>query len=74
MESFILKESVLNDDILMLSDKNKVFKGGFVAIVKYYKFQNSWCNSEHIKKFRNIKRLKDFLNKNYSDFDLIGEC
>ncbi len=71
MQQFILKESVLNDDILMLSDKNKVFKGGFIAIIKYYTFQNSWCNNENIKKFRSINSLKDFLNKNYSEFDLL---
>lgn len=69
MESFILRENVLSDNILLKAPENKVFKGGFIAIIKEYVFQNSWCDREIIKKFRNRERLEKYLSKNYPDFD-----
>jgi hypothetical protein len=71
MINFILKEGVLNDDLLILSDKNKVFKGNYIAIVKQYSFLNSWCNKETIKLFRSKKSLFKFLDKNYNDLDFL---
>jgi hypothetical protein len=71
MIHFILKESVLNDDLLILSDKNKVFKGNYIAIVKQYSFLNAWCNKETIKLFRSKKSLFKFLDKNYNDLDFL---
>ena len=69
MESFILKEGVLNDDILMLADDGKIFKGGFIAIIEYFTFANEWNNDKRFKKFRTQKSLDNFLKKNYKDFD-----
>jgi hypothetical protein len=67
MESIILREGVLNDDELYLSDEGKCFKGGFIAIIKYYTFLNSWCNTENVKKFRSKNSLNKFLIKmNYN--------
>jgi hypothetical protein len=71
MQSFILKECVLNDDILMLSDKGKIFKGGYIAIIEHWTFQNSWCNKKHVKKFRSKQSLLTFLNKNYKEIDFL---
>jgi len=68
MESFILKESVLNDDILKLADKGKIFKGGYIAIVEYFTYANAWGNNKHTKRFRSQKSLFSFLEKNYIDF------
>lgn len=69
MTTYILSEGVLNDNELYLADENKVFKGNYIAIIKEYKFLNSWCNSEHIKRFRNEEQLQKYLDKNYPDFD-----
>jgi len=71
MQSFILRECVLNDDTLILSDKGKIFKGGYIAFVKYYTFKNAWCNNEHIKRFRSKQSLLTFLNKRYKDLNLL---
>lgn len=34
MQTFILQENVLTDNILLLADEGKIFKGGYVAIVQ----------------------------------------
>jgi hypothetical protein len=71
MIQFILKENVLTDDLLILTDKNKVFKGGFIAMVKQYTFLNAWRDKETIKLFRSKKSLYAFLDKNYNDLDYL---
>jgi len=38
MYKFILKENVLTDNILLIAEKNKVFKGNYIAIIKEYYF------------------------------------
>jgi hypothetical protein len=69
MQTYILKENVLTDNILLLAETNQVFKGGFIAIVKEYEFLNSWSDKQKpIKKFRSENRLNEFLTKNYPDF------
>ena len=71
MIQFILRENVLSDDLLILTDKNKVFKGNYIAIVKQYNYLNAWCDKETIKLFRSKKSLCNFLNKNYADLDYL---
>lgn len=71
MQDYILREGTLNDDLLIVSDKNKVFKGNYIAIIKQYKFLNDWCNSEKITRFRSKENLVKFLDKNYKDLDLL---
>ena len=70
MKTIIIKENVLTDDTLFLSDENKVFKGGYIAVLKYYTFLNAWNDKEHIIKFRSMGRLNSFLSKNYKDVEL----
>lgn len=70
--NYILSEGVLNDNTLILPPNGYVFKGGYVAIVKEYRFQNAWSNSEHIKRFRNEERLLSYLRKNY-DSEVVEE-
>lgn len=70
MEAFILKENVLTDNTLYKADENKVFKGGYIAIIKEYVFLNSWGDEEIIKKFRTEKSLEKYLDKHYKDLDL----
>lgn len=66
---FILKENVLTDNILILAEKNKIFKGGYIAYVNEYVYANPWNDKLIQKKFRSEKSLLNFLNKFYPDFD-----
>ncbi len=74
MTTIILKENVLTDNLLILADKGKIFKGGYIAIMKEYTFENSWNDREHIKRFRSKDSLFKYLDKNYedNDFDFTG--
>jgi hypothetical protein len=68
METFILKESTLNDDTLYLANKNKEFSGGYVAIIEEYSFRTHWSNNKTIKRFKKLERLYKYLAKKYPDF------
>ena len=70
MQEFILRENVLTDNILLIADKGKVFKGNYIAIIKEYSFANSWSDKETIKKFRNVNQLNKYLSVNYKDADI----
>ena len=67
-QSYILQENVLTDNILLVPEKNKVFKGGYIAVIKEYTFLNSWNDKETIKRFRNEAQLNSYLSKKYPDF------
>lgn len=69
MTEFILREGTLNDNTLLLADKGKVFRGGYIAIIKEYTFASSWHNNEHVKRFKTEKTLLAYLNKHYPDFE-----
>jgi len=69
-QEFILRENVLTDNVLIVADKGKVFKGGYVALIKEYEFQNSWSDKEIIKKFKSLDRLNAYLDKNYSEVEI----
>ena len=69
METYVLQENVLSDNLLLLAESGKVFKGGYIAIIKEYEFQNAWSDREKPnKKFRSEKQLDKYLTKNYPDF------
>lgn len=69
-QEFILRENVLTDNVLLLAEEGKVFKGGYIAIIKEYTYQNSWSDKLGVKRFRNEERLNNYLNKNYPDFEM----
>ena len=76
---FILRVNVVSDNILKVAPKGKIFKGGFVAIVKENTFQNACQDKETIKKFRTEESLMKYLNKNYDkevvfEIDLTDTC
>jgi hypothetical protein len=75
-KEIFLSENVLTDNILMIPEKGKIFKGGYIAIIKEYKFQNSWSDKEVIKRFRSEDRLNSYLSKQYSqaEVDFEGTC
>ena len=63
-----LRENVVSDDILYMADDNKVFKGGYIAIVEYHTYANEWNDRKHRKCFRKLDTLYKYLDKNYKDF------
>ena len=70
MREFILRENVLTDNVLAIPDKGKIFKGGYIAIIKEYEFLNSWQDKEIIKRFRSVNRLQSYLDKVYPEADV----
>ena len=72
-KEFILRENVLTDNILLIANKGKIFKGGYIAIIKENQYQNAWVDKETIKRFKNIDRLNTYLAKHYPQADIDGE-
>lgn len=68
MNTYILKENTLTDNLLLIADEGKIFKGGYKAIIKEYFYQNAWSDKELIKKFKKIDTLEKYLNKKYPEF------
>lgn len=68
MQQFILKENVLTDNILLLADSGKVFKGGYKAIIKEYVYSTPWSDKEIVKRFRTEETLNKYLSKKYPEF------
>jgi hypothetical protein len=75
-KEFFLRENVLTDNILTVADKGKIFKGGFIAMIKEFDFLNSWQDKEIITRFKSINRLNSYLDKKYpeADIDFSGTC
>jgi len=70
MKAFILRENVLSDNTLYVAEENKVFKGGYIALLKEYKYANAWCDKESVKRFRSKERLINYLDRNYTNEEL----
>lgn len=71
---FVLKENVLSDNTLHIAPENHTFKGGYIAYIKEYVFQNAWTDKQlPLKKFRSKKRLLKYVKKNYKDFEFYNE-
>jgi hypothetical protein len=75
-KEIFLRENVLTDNILTVADKGKIFKGGFIAMIKEFDFLNSWQDKEIITRFKSINRLNSYLDKKYpeADIDFSGTC
>jgi hypothetical protein len=75
-KEFLLSENVLTDNILIIPNKGKIFKGGFIAIIKEYKFATSWSDKETITRFRSEYSLNRYLKKHYpqAEIDFEGTC
>ena len=73
---FILKENVLTDNILTVPSKGKIFKGGYIAEIKEYRYQNPWSDREIVKNFRSQEKLNAYLCKQYpqAEIDFCGTC
>ena len=71
MQILILQENTLTDNFLLLADEGKIFKGGYIAIIKEYEFSNSWSDREKPnKKFRSVNSLRKYVKKHYKNFDI----
>ena len=70
-KEIILRENVLTDNILVIPNKGKIFKGGYIALIKENRFKNAWADEESIKRFRSKDRLIAYLDKQYSEVDWI---
>ena len=70
MERYILQKNTLTDNLLLIADDGKVFKGRYKAIIKEYFYQSVWSDKEVIKRFKNFDTLKKYLNKKYPEFTL----
>lgn len=70
MITYIIKEDVLNDDLLHLADYGKLFKGGYIAQIEQYTYRNAWSNDRTVKNFRSEEALNKFLLKFYPNFNL----
>lgn len=66
---YILKENVLTDDLLIVPQEGYKFKGGIIAIVKQYSYQNCYSDKETIIKFKNKNSLFKFIDKHYKDIE-----
>ena len=64
---YIVRENVLTDNILKVAPKGKIFRGGYVAILREYTFQNSWSDKETVKRFRSLDTLQKYLDKHYTE-------
>lgn len=64
---YIVRENVLTDNILKVAPKGYVFKGGYVAILREYTFQNSWSDKETVRRFRSFDTLHKYLDKHYTE-------
>lgn len=64
---YIVRENVLTDNILKVAPKGKIFKGGYVAILREYTFQNSWSDKETVRGFRSFDTLSKYLSKHYTE-------
>lgn len=73
MQEFILKENVLTDNVLLMSDEGKVFKGNYIAIIKEYTYSNEWSDKLSVKKFRSKDILVNYINKKYPEFEFMYE-
>ena len=67
---FVLRENVLTVNILKVAPKGKVFKGGYVAILREYTFKNPWSDKETIRRFRKFETLRKYLDKHYTEEEI----
>jgi len=70
METYILRENVLSDNILMLANENEIFKGGYIAILKEYSYQTPWNDKETKIRFRKRETLFKYLGKKYPQIEI----
>jgi hypothetical protein len=71
MQTYILTENVLTENVLLVPEYGQIFKGGYIAVIKEYTFQNEWSDKETIKRFSKKETLDKYLNKYYPNINVI---
>ena len=66
----ILQENVLSDNTLILPESGKIFKGGYIAIIKEYVYRSAWSDELKVKKFKKINALDKYLCKKYPNISI----
>ena len=66
----ILQENVLSDNTLILAENGKIFKGGYIAILKEYVYRNAWSDELRVKKFKKETALYKYLSKKYPNISI----
>lgn len=59
----LLSQRPLNDNVIHIAPEGYRFKGGYVAIVEYYTYANSWGDNKHLKRFRSLEAAEKFIAK-----------
>lgn len=67
---YIIRENALTDNTLHIAPKGKVFRGGYIAVLEEYTFQNAWQDKKEIKRFRSFDSLQKYLAKHYTEEEL----
>jgi len=67
--TFILREGCLNDDTLHIAPNGYHYRGGYIAVIQYYTFQNHWSDNKHVVRFKSVNSLSKYLVKHYPDFE-----
>jgi hypothetical protein len=70
METYILRENVVSDNVLLLANENEIFKGHYIAILKEYTYLNPWNDKESIKRFKKRETLFKYLGKKYPEIEI----
>ena len=70
METYILRQNVVSDNILLLANENEIFKGHYIAILKEYSYSTPWTDRETIKRFKKRDTLFRYLNKYYPEIEI----
>lgn len=70
METYILRQNVVSDNVLLLANENELFKGHYVAILKEYTYATPWSDKETIKRFKKRETLFKYLNKYYPEIEI----
>jgi hypothetical protein len=71
MQTYILRENALSENVLLVPDYGQIFKGGYIAVIKEYSYQNAWSDKETIKRFSKKETLDKYLNKYYPSINVI---
>ena len=69
-QTFILRENVLTDNVLILAPNGYTFKNGIIGVIKEYSYQNHWSDSENRINFKSRERLISYLKKNYPSVEI----
>lgn len=69
MVEYILQENVLSDNTITVPDHDKIFKGGYVGILKEYTFNTAWTDKMTVKRFKKWEVMEKYLAKHYPEFE-----